>query len=184
MGRSRDEHVGDGADLFGKGALQGVVGGVGRLLPVGGDDAHDGLGFAEVQLAVQEGPLRELSRTRRLGARREDSPQNALHEVHAAVALEFHDVLAGVGGRRPEHEADGLVDGGGCPVGRFDDGAKEHGVPGYIAQGHAFFRRKEHFGSNGQCIAPGNADDANAARRIRRRNGRHRAFCHGKPSFS
>ena len=73
-----------------------MVRGVGRLLTVGGDHVHDGFRFGEVQLAVQEGAFREFAGAGGFGACGKDEAEDFLHEVHAAVALQFHDVFAGV----------------------------------------------------------------------------------------
>ena len=167
-----------------------MVRGVGRLLAVGGDHVHDGLRFREIQFAVQEGTLRELAGTGGFGTCGKDKAEDFLHEVHAAVALQFHDVFAGVRCRSAEHEANGLVD---RLAVCFDDRAEERRVPGHVSEcpvgvvpakpRERALRRYKHLRSNAQCIAPGNANDANAARRIRRSNGCNRTLCHENSSF-
>jgi hypothetical protein len=69
---------------------------VGRRRRARADELHDGLGLAEVQAAVQEGPQRELPGPRRPRAGLDRGAQHAAAADRAAVDLQLDHVLARV----------------------------------------------------------------------------------------
>ena len=92
--RRLDEGLADGLDGVGDRAAQRRGGRAQAQGALGVDQVGDGLGLSEVQLAVQEGPGRELPGHGRLGARVVEHAQDGLGHGVAAVAGDLNHVLA------------------------------------------------------------------------------------------
>ena len=81
-----------------------------RLRGAAVDEVGDRFGLREVELVVQERPLRELSGFGLARAERQDTAQQHVEHHRAAMALEFQHVFAGERVRRRKVERDALVD--------------------------------------------------------------------------
>ena len=79
-------------------------------LTAGADNIHNRLGLRQVNAAIEEGTLRKLARLRRSCARRIGQLQKLLQRLHAAVALQLHDILSRIGARRTHIYRQHLVD--------------------------------------------------------------------------
>jgi len=76
--------------LLGKGDFESPAG-------PGADDVRDRLGLAEIDPVVQKRPLREFARLGQARAGMDNLGQGRLEDQRVPVAVNFQDVLAGVG---------------------------------------------------------------------------------------
>ena len=88
--------------------------GEGRTAP-GGDDVHDRLGLRQIDAAVQESPLREFSPLRQNRPRRQRQRQGLPERLPAAVDLDLHHILAGIGMGPLHIDAEPLIHKGAVP---------------------------------------------------------------------
>mmetsp|Transcript_32493 Transcript_32493/g.76308 ORF Transcript_32493/g.76308 Transcript_32493/m.76308 type:complete len:400 (-) Transcript_32493:129-1328(-) len=121
-----DELVAQHADLLAQRAAEGPARAAGGGFSAGVDQVGHGLGLGQVELAVQEGALGELSRLGQpqVDTGLDDPRQQQLHHHGAPVGLQLQHMLAGVGMRGRKVQREALVDGGALgvaerPVGRF-----------------------------------------------------------------
>ncbi len=108
----------------------------------GVDEIGDRLGLRQVQLVVQVGALRELTRLRAARTELERRARSALDQQRAAVAVQFEHGLAGVGMRRREIQRQPFIER--CAVGAQETRALR--VARLAAAGRATPRR-----SRGAC---------------------------------
>ena len=109
-----DQAVAQPADLAAERTGQRPTGAARGGFGAGVDQVGDGLGLRQVQLAVEEGAARELTRLGQPHPQRgiglQAARQQQLQHHRAAVGLQFQHMLAGVGMRRREEQRQAVVD--------------------------------------------------------------------------
>jgi len=91
-------------------AVELAAGGTKGAIGTGTDEVGDGFGLGEIEFAVDEGGTGEFSRFGSTTAAGKEVVENALDEEGIAVAGDFEEVFAGVGGRGREAGEDYLVE--------------------------------------------------------------------------
>ena len=106
FGQRRDR----GMHPVGEHALQRLHGAARRLFGAGLDQIGDGLGLGQIDLVVEEGPLRELAGPRRAGAVTQHRLQDPIEYHRPTMALQLQHVLAGEGMGVFEEQGNALVE--------------------------------------------------------------------------
>ncbi len=75
-----------------------------------GDEIGDCFGLHQVELAVEEGSLGELARSRRAGTELQHAAQEQVEHGRTAMCVQLDDVFAGVRARRDETDGKAAVD--------------------------------------------------------------------------
>ena len=130
-----------------------------------GNQFGHGFGLTEIHAAVDIGPAAELAAFGSPRAPAQDGLQNGLHQIDAAVTLNFRHILAGEGAR-PRHEhGQHIVQ---RPVIIQNHTVMQH--PGTKIRNGG--RRPEYGRQHVPGFRPGNADNSHAACAARRGYGR------------
>ena len=156
VGEEREEGFAEGEDVAAEAALELLGGGGEGEVGLGADKVHDGLGLGEVHLSVEEGAAGEFAGLGETRAGGEEEIEDAAGDEDAAVALDLHNVLAGVAGGSAMDGEEDFVE----HAVAVEDAAESLGAERKVWDRGAGV---EDAGGNGDGVGAGEAEDSDGA---------------------